>query len=93
MLGSFNRQFLLLVAAVCAASSSVRAQTPPSVAIQHAAIVDILSGQVHSDQTVVIIGNRIVAVRRASQGRVPRGARIVDARGKCLSHGSTLPSH
>ena len=40
-----------------------------------------------TDSVVVIQGERIVAVGPRSEVNVPRGARVVDARGKCIIPG------
>src|SRR5688572_184978 len=57
----------------------------PAVAFVHASVVDVEAGRVLHDRTVVTAGGRIVAV---DSGRAaPRGARVVEARGKFLIPG------
>lgn len=63
--------------------------TPPPTAAQdadlalaHVTIVDVESGALHADQTVLIHGGRIAWTGPAAQARIPAGARVVDATGK-----------
>lgn len=65
------------------------AQTAPeaTLAITHVTIVDGTSPAARGDQTVLIRGNRIVAVGPASSTRVPRSARTIDGEGKFLIPG------
>lgn len=64
---------------------AARVPAASSFALTHVAIVDVESGRVSDDNTVVVTGHRIAAVGPAV--RVPRGARIIDARGKVLIPG------
>jgi hypothetical protein len=57
------------------------------VAITNVAVVDVESGRVHPGRTVVIAGDRIVAVGSAANTRVPDGARLVDGTGRYLIPG------
>jgi hypothetical protein len=50
-------------------------------------VVDIEQGKLRSAQRVVITGNRIQAVGEAGAVKTPRGAQVVDARGKYLIPG------
>ena len=71
---------LLACAMVCAA--------PPlsaQLALTHANVVDVERGVVLTDRTVLISGNRIVAV--GAGVRVPAGARVRNARGKYVIPG------
>lgn len=56
-----------------------------SIALMHVDIVDVERGQVLSDHTVVISGNRIVAV--GPRAVIPTNARTINARGKVLIPG------
>jgi imidazolonepropionase-like amidohydrolase len=62
---------------------------PPAeaVAITRVAVIDASDSAPRLEQTVVIRGNRIVAVGPARSVAVPRGARVVDGRGKFLVPG------
>jgi imidazolonepropionase-like amidohydrolase len=60
---------------------------PPSVALTHVSVLDVRTGSVRSDQTVIVTGTRIAAVDQAGRVAVPAGALIVDATGKYLMPG------
>ena len=53
--------------------------------IRNVSIIDVETGRIHKAQTVVIEGNKIVAV--GNKIRAPKGAVIVDATGKFLIPG------
>ncbi|MCU0649251.1 MAG: amidohydrolase family protein [Gemmatimonadaceae bacterium] len=78
---------LSMFAAAAGAQSRPAAPRAPvaPLAFTHVAVVDVESGQLGNDYTVVISGNRITAV--GPDVRVPSGARIIDARGKVLIPG------
>lgn len=83
-----NRLIRGIQRAVCGllvTSASASGQTRPPVAFTHVTVVDVERGQVSTDITVVVSGNRIAAV--GPSARIPRGARIVDGRGKFLIPG------
>ena len=72
-------RFLLLLAALgCCAS--LAAQSPPTVAITHVAVVDVAGGRLLPDRTVLLRDEVIEAVGPAQNTRVPAGASIVDGR-------------
>ena len=74
-----------LLALACAALPwGVRAQT---LAVTHVTVIDVENGRALADRTVVAEGPRIAAVAPAARARVPRGARIVDGRGRFLIPG------
>jgi hypothetical protein len=58
-----------------------------TLAITHVTIVDGTSPTPRADQTVLIRGNRIVAVGPASSTRLPASARTIDGEGKFLIPG------
>jgi imidazolonepropionase-like amidohydrolase len=57
------------------------------VAIRGATVVDVVSGSLRPDHTVVVEGNRILAVGPTDQVQMPRGASLVDAAGGFLIPG------
>jgi len=63
------------------------APIPEPLVIAHVTILDALDPAPRRDQTVVIEGNRIVAVGPAASITVPRGARVVEGQGKFLVPG------
>jgi len=64
-----------------------RVATAQVTAITNVSVIDGTSPTSRLDQTVVVRGNRIVAVGLASATRVPPDARVVDGRGKYLVPG------
>ncbi len=54
-------------------------------ALTHVAVLDVESGQVSHDVTVVVSGNRIATIGR--QPSIPTGTRVIDATGKVLIPG------
>lgn len=82
---------LALALLLCAACAPVHRAEPvpeaPSLAFTHVNVVDVESGRVLPNQTVLVAGNRIQAVGPSARMRVPAGAEIVDARGKYLIPG------
>ncbi len=71
------------------ASAPTRAQTPAEapLAITRVTVVDVESGQLLPDRTVVIVGNRIRDVASSDGARLPPGVRTVDGTGKYLIPG------
>ena len=63
-----------------------RAQPPP-LAFHHVAVVNVRSGSIDSNRTVLIRGSRIVAVGSSSEVRIPESAVVFDATGKYLIPG------
>lgn len=59
----------------------------PATAVTHVSVIDVVSGAVRSDNTVVIDGTRIVYAGSAANAKIPRGARIIDGRDKFLIPG------
>ncbi|MFN2317445.1 MAG: amidohydrolase family protein [Gemmatimonadales bacterium] len=85
-----NRLLLLLLLALVGGCAPVRSGSVPvaaDLALTHVNVVDVESGRVLPDQTVLIAGNRIQAVGPSSKVGVPAGARVVDATGKHLIPG------
>jgi imidazolonepropionase-like amidohydrolase len=69
-----------------AAVACSQAQTA-DVAIRDATVVDVTSGLLVPDQTVLIAGNRIVAVGPTGEVGIPPGADVIDAVGGYLIPG------
>jgi len=76
-----------LVVVVLPALHAEQAPTPPtgSLAIQHVTVIDVAKGTRAEDQTVVVTGDRIVAVAR--NAKAPAGARVLDGGGKFMIPG------
>ena len=56
-----------------------------SLVFTHAAVIDVRTGHVLRDQTIVITGDRITALSR--RGKIPANAEVVDATGKFVIPG------
>ena len=75
----------LLVLTALATPCAAIAQRP--IVIEHVSVVDATDSLPRPDQTVVVRGNRIVAVTTSRLARIPAGARRVDGRGRFLIPG------
>jgi hypothetical protein len=51
---------------------------PPTVAIRDVTVVDVIGGLLRADQTVLLAGNRIIAVGPANKVRIPGDADLID---------------
>jgi hypothetical protein len=79
---------LLALGIGASASRLIRQASPASaIAITNVRVVDVRTGDVQPNRTVLILGGRIDAVGRAAETRVPPGARVVDGSGKYLIPG------
>jgi imidazolonepropionase-like amidohydrolase len=76
-----------LCLAVVAAVLPPPATAQGDLAITYVSVIDGGDSVPRPDQTVIVRGNRIVAVTAASAARIPAGARRVDGRGKFLLPG------
>jgi hypothetical protein len=70
----------------CAAAPLGGSAEDADLAITHVAVVDVEHGKLVPDQTVLVKGDRIVAVRR-SRGEPASGIRRIDGRGRYLVPG------
>jgi len=84
----------LSIVAAFTANMDAHAQTAaipepnrPQLAFTHVNIVDVVTGETMRNMTLIISGNRIASIKRASVARVPARAIVVDARGKYLIPG------
>jgi imidazolonepropionase-like amidohydrolase len=80
-----RRRYLALIPLLLAPGAA-RAQADPPIVITRVTVVDVESGRLLPDRTVVVSGNRIASV---AAGSVPAlaGARIVDGAGRFLIPG------
>ncbi|AMJ65720.1 amidohydrolase family protein [Hymenobacter sp. PAMC 26628] len=77
------RLFQHLFLTLCLSVSAAQAQ---QLAIVHAKIIDVATGAIRPDMTVVISGSRIVRVGPSAKAN-PKAGRVVDARGQYLIPG------
>ena len=79
---------ILAAALILAASANARApEVGGDIAIVGATVLPMTGTERLSNQTVLVRGDRIVAVGPRGRVKVPAGARTVDARGKVLMPG------
>lgn len=78
---------LLIFVAGCASAHGNSIPIVADFALTHVAVVDIESGRLVSDQTVLMAGNRIKAVGSSARVDIPSGAKVVDATGKYVIPG------
>jgi imidazolonepropionase-like amidohydrolase len=76
-----------LLAILCLLLSACVQTRPPTVAIRDVTVVDVIDGLPRADHTVLIAGNRIVAVGPADEVRAPDDADVIDAAGGYLIPG------
>jgi hypothetical protein len=60
---------------------------PQPLALTHVTIIDTTGGPPQPDMTVVIRDGRIASIEKSASAAVPKGAQVVDARGKFLIPG------
>jgi imidazolonepropionase-like amidohydrolase len=70
-----------VLAILCLLSSSCGGTGSPTLAIRGAFVVDVMDGPLRPEQTVLITGNRIVAVGPVDEVRIPGDAEVIDAAG------------
>jgi imidazolonepropionase-like amidohydrolase len=71
-----------LAGAACAAPAAKSA-----IAITHVSVIDVASGVIQPDNTVLVTGNRITYAGPATSATIPAGATVIDGRGKFLIPG------
>ncbi len=85
------RHFIVIIAAIIvgSAASMVQAQQRNfrPLAFTRVSVIDVEKGLTLPDMTVIVTGNKISAVEKHGKVRLPRNARIIDARGKFLIPG------
>lgn len=81
----------LNVALLCVTLSTLRAAaaSPPEIALLHISVIDVRTGTVKPDMTVLIAGDRITSVRPSkNKGMLPKtNIQEIDGRGKFLIPG------
>src|SRR5258708_4278810 len=82
-----RRVSLVLASLLAGCFLASGAEETKRLAIAHVAVVDTTSGEIKADQTVVIVGARIMKIVPASAYRPEAGTQVIDARGKYLIPG------
>lgn len=78
--------FLFLLSPLVSSAQTPAARQRP-IALTHVTVIDTTGGPVQPDVTVLIRGDRIVAMGKSGKVRVPAGSHVVDATGKFLIPG------
>src|SRR5687768_8981183 len=83
------RSFLLALVIGLGASIGTAQQRPADqvLAITRVSVIDGRNPTPRRDHNVIVRGNRITAVGPAASTAVPRGARVIDGRGRFLVPG------
>jgi Amidohydrolase family len=76
---------LLLMLPAVAVAAPTASSAPTSLVFTHATVVDVRTGHVLRDQTIVITGDRIIAL--SSRAEIPVKAELVNATGKFVIPG------
>lgn len=82
-----NRLSLLLLLSLPSCATAARPVPGADLAFTSVNVVDVESGKILPDQTVLVRGNRIAALAPAADVKVPASARVVDGHGKYLIPG------
>jgi imidazolonepropionase-like amidohydrolase len=77
---------LRIIAAIFATAAVLAAQSPQTTAVRAGHMFDPKSGQLLSNQVILIQGDRITSVGAAASVAIPAGAKIID-----LSQATVLP--
>jgi imidazolonepropionase-like amidohydrolase len=84
----FYFRTLFLCTVVCSSfGRSAGAATDTGIAFTHVNVIDVSGGPTQADMTVIVASQRIVAVGKSIDVRIPRGAKVVPANGKYLIPG------
>jgi imidazolonepropionase-like amidohydrolase len=85
VLNTYRAVLLLVFAAIASDTGLARQATPPgAIAITHAQLLDVRTGSIQPDVTIVVRGRTIASVGSAPP---PAGADIVDVRGRTVLPG------
>jgi imidazolonepropionase-like amidohydrolase len=68
------------------AQTSATSSERPLVFV-HAHLIDMTGAAPQTDMTVVVVGNRIAKIGKSREVKIPKGAKVFDARGKFLIPG------
>lgn len=70
-------------------STATPGKNPSTLSITHASLLDVSTGKILSDQTIVIENDRILATGPSKKVKAPAGATIIDATGRYVMPGMT----
>lgn len=83
----FAQSSVVFLVLVTSARLAGQDPSPKAIAFTHVQAVDVVAGRVLTDMTVVIAGDRIVAMGQSESLRPPSGVQVIDATGKFLIPG------
>jgi len=78
---------LVATALVCSRSQAQTSSSNSVLVLAHVTVVDVRSGSLQSDQTVIVEGNRIASVGPSESTRIPANARTIECHGLFLIPG------
>jgi imidazolonepropionase-like amidohydrolase len=81
------RRALRFLSALAISIGTAADAAPAPLVLTHVTVINVTGGMPQRDQSVVIEGSRIVAVGPAARTKPPKGAQLIDARGKFLIPG------
>jgi imidazolonepropionase-like amidohydrolase len=76
------RSALFAIVPVRALTADPAAPRQVQIVVQHVTVIDVTSGSLQPDQSIVIAGGRISALGPTDRVVVPSGAKVIDATGK-----------
>jgi imidazolonepropionase-like amidohydrolase len=79
--------FLLFATILSACSPPKNLSTPNKIAIADVTIVDVETGSLYANQTVLIQDDLIIEISPANKAKIPKGTHIVNASGKYIIPG------
>ena len=84
----FGRIALLIATALlCSRSQAQTSSSNSVIVLAHVTVVDVRSGSLRSDQTVIVEGNQIASVGHSKSTKIPANARAIDCSGLFLIPG------
>src|SRR5262245_39009378 len=78
---------LLVLSLLCATSLQAQRPPAPAIAVTGVTVVDVATGALVRNQTVIVTGERITTVGPAGTTRAPAGARTLNGTGNYLIPG------
>jgi imidazolonepropionase-like amidohydrolase len=82
----FTLLLLLLIPAQALAQAN-QTPKPPAIVFAHATLLDMTGAAARQDQTVVVVGDRIIEIGKSDKIKLPKDALVIDATGRFLIPG------
>jgi imidazolonepropionase-like amidohydrolase len=87
MKAAFGVLLAVAMLVLVAAAPGGLAETAATLALTHVTIIDASGREAAADQTVIVSNGRVATIGASGTLRVPKDARVIDARGKFLIPG------